>query len=140
MKEVFRKLVIQFQQEKVVEYLYQANDTLDRVSRYRQVKNKHANLLSTLATMVDEEQVQLVKIGGIFPGEAIEMCLVCMMAGVNEDQVLSDYHQLYKALKGKKDHLKDVAFKMATFLGMGKGEEGESFTNFPEDILISKFF
>lgn len=120
-------LVETFQEEKVVERIIDADDKESIVKSMKEIYKESLNDFHS-------QDVGLYD-GFISTENAVQICVICMMAEVDDYEVLWYYEELPKVLHQVTGRFEKVAKRMEFFLLTGK-----CFSDYDLMYLIEKFF
>ena len=93
--------------------------------------------ISANKSVLDEEEYQVTA------NNAIEIVLICIMAGIEDYEMLENYYNLTSALNQVKGEFHETAKKIADFLeGELEGQDGfeGSFSEYNEEDFLEAFF
>ncbi len=93
--------------------------------------------ISANKSVLDEEEYQVTA------NNAIEIVLICIMAGIEDYEMLENYYNLTSALNQVKGEFHETAKKIADFLeGELEGQDGfeGSFSEYNEEDFLEVFF
>lgn len=121
------ELVKTFQEEKVVERIMDADDKESIVKSMQKLYKASLNDFNS-------QCVGLCN-GLISTENAVQICIICIMAEVDDYEVLWDYEELPKVLHRVTGRFEKVAKRMEFFLLTGK-----CFSDYDLMYLIAKFF
>jgi len=152
-KKMLEDLIRSFHEREVVEKIAKAKG--HRLSAYEEEKKAmqqelqkfeetaremiaiHEMVEDDLGVVIDDPYYR------IHPEDSLQICFICKMTKINDDQLLKNYHSLIEALRKVKGELAEPAGKMARFLSNDKDGETGFFTDYKDsetEKFLSKFF
>lgn len=121
-------LVKVFQEEKVVERISKAEDV---IRTFQSIQSSYSSELKDFKENLKEP----INNGEIPSQQAVQVGVICMMAGLDDYQVYLHYEKLPKSLYQVEGELEKVARKMGRFLWAGGSFSEKRLVN-----LIIEFF
>ena len=137
MKERLNELIRTFHDKKIVEKIAKSNNKFgtyqkqkkllkEELDSFRKDVLKYYNL--SRVVIVDEEY-------DILPEDSLQICLICMMIGINDDDLFGNYEDLPIALRQIEGSLSAIAGRISDYL-----DEAQLFLDYTEKELIKIFF
>lgn len=137
MKQKVDDLIQLLNKEEVVKKIMAADD---KITEYKRQKEKFKEPIKLFMEAIDEAGIDLKKESVISDGEydissenAIQLCLICMMAGIDDDDLLGEWERLAEALEEEASSFaQNIAFIISE----------KSFSNYEkeEDLLKELFY
>lgn len=142
------ELVRNLQESKLAERLKKSFNKWDKWEMFDEEREKLKEKLDSFEkeadvaisankSVLDEEEYQVTA------NNAIEIVLICIMAGIEDYEMLENYYNLTSALSQVKGELHETAKKIADFLE-GELEEQDgfegSFSEYNEEDFLEAFF
>lgn len=141
MRENLEYLIRIFQERKIVDKLAVATKET-RIAVYNEEKKALSKELkdfqNSAKKKIDLKEKLVDKDYNILPENAIDICLICMMTGINDNVMLENYTELSSALWKVEGDFAYIARNLRHFIG--EDDSGKLFSDYGEEKLLKKFF
>lgn len=128
MEKKLEEIVKIFKKEGVVERIIGSEDP---EKTFKEMQQSFESYLEQLKENVSAPMEN----GTILPDQAVPICVICLMAGMDDCDLFFNYEELTKALRKVEGNMKRLAIDFYFFLGTGR-----SFLEETEETLIKEFF
>lgn len=142
MKEEISNLIRIFHERQVVEKIAESKGALAVYEEQKSVLNEELETFKAKAKEAIQSQDHVVCQYKISPKDALQICFICMMTGIDDMKMLENWEKLPIALRKIKGKSARLAENIAHFLGCDEEEddEGEMFSKYEVEKLLKKFF
>ena len=139
MEERLNELIRLFHEGKVVEKIAKSTNKVKTYKKQKKMlKDKIDSFKEDVLKYYNLEKDVVFDDYDILPEDALQICLICIMAGINDDDLFGCYEDLPIALRQIEGKLSDIAEKISYFLDFN--EESQLFSEYEEEELIERFF
>ena len=138
MKEKFSEMIKMMHQRKSVENICTAIDSYDAYLEEESFFKREITAIKAMAEELEECEDFFLGEYQFTADDSIEICLICIMTGVEECEYFSNREELVVALRSVEGDYKKVAMKLADFIA----DDGECdfFSLHPKKKVIRKLF
>ena len=139
MEERLNELIRLFHEGKVVEKIAKSTNKVKTYKKQKQLlKDKIDRFKEDVLKYYNLEKDVVFDDYDILPEDALQICLICIMAGINDDDLFGCYEDLPIVLRQVEGKLSDIAEEISYFLDFN--EESQLFSEYEEEELIERFF
>ena len=138
MKEKFNEILKMMHQRKSVQKICTSVDSYDAYLEEESFFKREITAIKAMAEELEECEDFLLGEYPFTAEDSIEICLICIMTGIEECEFFSNRQGLVEALRSVEGDYKRVAMKLADFIA----DDGkcEFFSLHPKKKVIRKLF
>lgn len=147
MKVKLDELVRLFHERKIVEKIAEAKGDLAVYEKERKelsykLEKFKAEAEKKMQEIKDNnEECGVIEDGyEVLPEDALQISVICMMTGIDDCDLLTNYGVIPVALRQIKGKMAGIAENIAHFIGTGEGDEIDLFSKYDVEELLKKFF